>query len=101
MADEVVSVPHETGMSLTEDELWKIRAYDAEFKIIQKQLYVSSVDPEGKIEAYDRDIRALLVDNAEAKRKAEEVRKAASERLGIDIANYSYDDQTGLLYPQK
>ena len=96
------------GKSLTEVELWKLRALEAEVKctiiqtellLLKKKLYLDKIDPDGKLASFDRDIRSLSTEQTERKCRGQEIKKLAEERLGIDLSKYSYDEENGTVFP--
>ena len=95
-----------TPPQLTREELFALqlaqfqaRAYDAELQleIIKRDAYLKQVDPQGQIARMAAFIRGRADEAATAKTAYAEAKKKIEERLKIDLKEWAYDDQTGLL----
>lgn len=91
---------------LTKDELFALqlaqyqaRAFEAELQleIIKRDAYLKQVDPKGQLKAFAAFIRGRSDEAAVAKTAYAEAKKKIEERLKIDLKEWAYDDQTGLL----
>jgi hypothetical protein len=94
-------------LSLTEIELLKLRALEAEvsvfsnashIKALQRELFLVKIDPEGKILAFTKEIQEL---QAQSELKRAQYREALAEieaRLNIKMGDFSFDDVTGVLH---
>lgn len=93
-------------LTLTELELAKmeklsaqIRAADGEqvIALSQRNAYIQKIDPSGVIAKLDSRVAALKQERQEAEAAYREVSQLVEKRLGIKLAEYAYDDTTGVL----
>jgi hypothetical protein len=91
---------------LTKDELhalqlsqYQARAFEAELQLemLKRDAYLKQVDPKGQLKAFAAFIRGRSDEAAVAKTAYAEAKKKIEERLKIDLREWAYDDQTGLL----
>lgn len=100
---------HEPNIpSLTESELLRLKVHEAEqraataeanLRIYERNAYLRKIDPEGKLAAYDQEIRDLIGRATASRGKYAETITKIESRVGIKMADYSYDDETGALVP--
>lgn len=95
-----------TPLTLTKDELHRLqlsqfqaRAFEAEQKLemIKRDIFLKQVDPDGKLQQMMALIRGRTDEAAQAKAEYAKVVKDIEERLKINLKEYAYDDNTGLL----
>lgn len=93
-------------LKLTEVELLKVekltsqlRACDNEIVLTQatKNAYIQQIDPQGQLGKFDSKIQALKRERMEAEATYKELSSKVNARLGIDLKDYAYDDNTGVL----
>lgn len=95
-------------MALNEPERLRLRAYMAEFRrynaeaslrLLEKQAYLRQLDPDNKLAVLDQAIRGVSESAAKAQQQYNETLAGVEKRLGISIKDFSFDDETGLLWP--
>lgn len=76
------------------------RAVRAEMTLLQQEraLFLAKIDPGGVLRALDTRLSAKKTEMLEAQRLERDVRQQVEERLGVNLAQYSYDDVTGMLH---
>lgn len=94
--------------SLTEVELLKLKLAEAEMKcanlsanikLMERNAYVTKIDPENKLGQIEAEIRSFLERASQSKNKYNETIASVESRVGIKMSDYSYDDETGTLVP--
>lgn len=97
-----------SGLSLTESERLRLRTYFAEHKrhsaeatlrVLEKQALVRQLDPDNKLGLLDQAIRAASQEAARAQEQHTATMKEIEKRLGINIQEFSFDSDTGRLWP--
>jgi predicted dinucleotide-binding enzyme len=63
-----------------------------------KEGLLQKVDPQGILKKLDLDIQTLTARYHQNQMTYEKVREEVGKTLGIDMKNYSYDDETGVLH---
>ena len=95
-------------LGLTQLELYKIRAHEAEARaslaeaqllLLRKELYLEKIDPEGQYAAFERDIKNMATAHNLSQQKYMEAKDQVEKRLQIQMKDFSYDDETGVLMP--
>jgi len=71
----------------------------AELRERDRRELLARIDPNGQVDALDRALAAARGSRAAAKSRYLSAAEAASARLGIDVTQCAYDDETGLLTP--
>lgn len=98
----------DTDLYLSDMERLELRALEAEAKLVQFESralmtqrleYLLKIDPDGKLAAMDRDIQSLNQQLQQKKQEYASTLKKVERRLGINMVEYSFDDETGLLHP--
>ena len=93
-------------LALTEKELFRIRAYEAEYRrhnaeatvrAYEKQSLLRQLDPDNRLGLLDNAIRASSEQAALAQAQHRQALEDVQQRLGIKIEDYSYDSDTGKL----
>ena len=91
---------------LTEVELLKFRLFMAEqqraealntLATIKKLSYLKQIDPNDQLAKFDQELAALNQQRADAQKQYQETLEAAQSRLGLNLQDYTFDGQTGLL----
>lgn len=94
-------------LALSQEELMQLRLYEAEAKLaksegrlraMERAIFLSKVDPEGRLTALDGAAIELARQESRATGRYNEVFSRAGARLGIDLGLYSFDDETGVLH---
>lgn len=103
----VVAVVEELALPfMTKEELYGARMYIAEADLAQLQLsvtlaqrreYLRQIDPEGKLEAFDAKVKGMAAEASAKRTGYNALMKQVEERLGLLMAKYAWDDETGLL----
>lgn len=98
------------GMALTELELLRLRLFAAEhrrfnaeasMRVLEKQALVRQLDPDNKLGLLDQAIRAASEGAARAQGQHNETLLGIEKRLNIEIKNFSFDAETGRLFPHQ
>ena len=93
---------------LTQDELFKLRLYEAEVRHaraesetarMRKKWILALLDPQGSVEKEEARIQRWLDTATDFAKKYENVKAHASMRLGIDLSQCGFDTDTGLVVP--
>lgn len=84
------------GFELFEARLEMLKA-KADMLLIKRELYLKEVDPNGIFHKMGDDIKKNNSAVGELKEKHEAFRKQIQERLGVNLKDYAFDDETGLL----
>jgi len=69
----------------------------AELRMRDRRELLARIDPKGELEAIDRNLDLARTARATSKSKYLSVAASASNRLGVDVTQYAYDDETGVL----
>jgi hypothetical protein len=97
-----------TILSLSELELFKLRAFEAEKRAaateakllsLQKENFIKLIDPEGRLAAFDRKIKETVVLHNTATIRYRTIIEETEKRLNISMKDFSFDDETGVLLP--
>lgn len=108
-ADRVTQVEG-AGMALTELELLRLRLFAAEhrrfnaeasMRVLEKQALIRQLDPDNKLGLLDQAIRAASEGAAQAQGQHNEILQSIEKRLNIEIKNFSFDAETGRLFPHQ
>jgi len=95
-------------LSLDPNTVLRLRMYEAEtraatsegrLRISQMQSLLQQIDPEGKVLALQQQIDDFLRKKAAAEKNYLATILGIESKLGIKMKDYSYDDETGRLYP--
>lgn len=101
---EVVEQPKE--LCLTEVEVLRLRLFHAEqersvkaytLASINRASYLKQIDPQDNLSKLDADIRSSTASSEEARKRYQETVQSAESRLGINLTEYTFDGDTGLL----
>lgn len=94
-------------LQMTRVEMMELRAHTAEARFhttnmalqaLQRDQYLEKIDPEGKLAAMNKAIRAAADSSAAATAEQKRVKEEIEKRLGIDdLKKYTYDDLSGIL----
>ena len=93
-------------MALSEVELLRmeklstqVRACDNEIIINQslKSNFISQIDPAGQLQKFDSKLQALKQERMAAENEYKLLSKSIGDRYKIDMKEFAYDDQTGVL----
>lgn len=68
-----------------------------ELKERDRKTLLARIDPKNELEPIDKALANARAAKAKAASKYVSVAQAASQRLGVDVTQYGYDDETGLL----
>lgn len=107
-AKKGVSVAEAPTMSLTDSERLRLRTYIAEnrrfnaeasMRLLEKHALVRQLDPDNKLGLLDQSIRNASEAAARAQQQHNEVLAEVEKRLGISVQNFSFDDETGRIWP--
>jgi hypothetical protein len=76
------------------------RAAHNEMVVRQKELaeFIKQVDPQGRVHHLQAQISALLTKKGEAKTEYESLIRRTGEKLHIEMAGASFDEQTGIVH---
>lgn len=105
---ENAALEEPTVLSLTEVELLKLKLAETEIrynnlaanaKLAERNQYLAKIDPENKLGRMESEIRQNLDKASSTKTRYSEVIASIESRVGIKMADYSYDDETGALIP--
>jgi hypothetical protein len=97
-------------MALTESERLRLRLFAAEhhrfnteasMRVMEKQALVRQLDPDNKLGLLDQAIRAASEGAARAQGQHNETLQGIEKRLNIEIKNFSFDAETGRLFPHQ
>ena len=97
-------------LSLTEIERLHLRTYMAEYRhhnteatlrVLEKQELQRKLDPDNKLGLLDQAIRAASEGAARAQGQHNETLLGIEKRLNIEIKNFSFDAETGRLFPHQ
>jgi hypothetical protein len=97
-------------LSLTEMERLHLRTYMAEYRhhnteatlrLVEKQDLQRKLDPDNKLGLLDQAIRAASEGAARAQGQHNETLQGIEKRLNIEIKNFSFDAETGRLFPHQ
>jgi len=97
-------------LSLTEIERLHLRTYMAEYRlhnteatlrVLEKQELQRKLDPDNKLGLLDQAIRAASEGAARAQGQHNETLLGVEKRLNIEIKNFSFDAETGRLFPHQ
>lgn len=69
----------------------------AELKERDRKALLARIDPKNELAPIDQALANARSAKAKAASKYVSVAQAASQRLGVDVTQYGYDDETGLL----
>lgn len=92
--------------NLSRDELYKlqvaqlqVRAAEAELNLqmYQRDAYLKQIDPEGKLKTMAGYIRSRSDEAALGKQAYAQIVKEIEARLGINLKEWAYNDENGLL----
>ena len=92
--------------SLSRDELYKlqvaqlqVRAAEAELNLqmYQRDVYLKQIDPENKLKTMAGYIRSRSDEAATGKQSYAQIVKEIEARLGINLKEWAYNDENGLL----
>lgn len=95
-------------LALSETERLKIRTYLAEYRrynaeatlrLMEKQALLRQLDPDNKLGLLDQAIRGASESAAKAQAQHNETLADVEKRLGINIKDFSFDEETGRLWP--
>jgi hypothetical protein len=107
-AEPVIESATPIAMALTETECLKIRTFLAEFRrynaeatlrVMEKQNLQRQLDPDNRLGLLDQAVRAASENAAHAQAQHNQMLKQVEERLGISIKDFSFDENTGQLWP--
>lgn len=78
---------------------FQVRAYEAEMQleIIKKDAYLQQIDPSGRLNQMLAAIRSKSNNLAEAKTFYRDTVTAIETRLGVNLKEWAYNDQNGVL----
>jgi len=92
--------------NLSRDELYKlqvaqlqVRAAEAELNLqmYQRDVYLKQIDPENKLKTMAGYIRSRSDEAATGKQAYAQIVKEIEARLGINLKEWAYNDENGLL----
>lgn len=98
----------EAALALNETERLRLRTYLAEhrrynaeatMRLLEKQALIRQLDPDNKLGLLDQAIRSASESAAKAQAQHNETLKEIEDRLKISIKDFSFDDETGRLWP--
>lgn len=96
------------SLSLNESERLRLRTYlaehrrfnvEASMRLLEKQALLRQLDPDSKLALLDQAIRGASESAAKAQQQHNETLAEIEKRLGISIKDFSFNDETGLLWP--
>lgn len=64
-----------------------------------RKALLARIDPKDELAPIDRALTNARAAKAKAAAKYMSLAEAASRRLGVDVTQYAYDDETGILSP--
>lgn len=94
-------------LALTEVELLRLdrglaeqRAITAETNLLLRERMdlLAKIDPQGILKRLDAEIQKRKAEMASSRQRHEEVSATIEKRLGVKLAEYSFDDVTGTLH---
>lgn len=106
-AEEPKTSDEPVVLRLDELTILKLSKYQAQIRAVtseismqstQRQAYVKQVDPKGLLDIYDKKILALKDEYVAAKNEYILVAEKVKATLGVDLKQYTYDEQTGVLH---
>lgn len=106
VGDVVAPVAEEKPLVLTEVELLKLtkmqallQLHDARRSILARERadYLAAIDPERKLADYDARITEETKKSNDVVLQYRALIDSINERLGIDLNQYGFDDETGAL----
>lgn len=95
-------------MALTETERLRLRTYIAEYRrhnaeaslrLMEKQALLRQLDPDSKLALLDQAIRGASEAAGRAQQEHNQTLASVEKRLGISIKDFSFDENTGQLWP--
>jgi len=95
------------GLTLSDLDTQKLARYSLEFELLEQKVavqrllrdaFLAKVDPQGVLAKLDAKIQELTRNHHTARQKYTEIRKNIGDSLGIDLSEYSYDDESGVLH---
>lgn len=95
-------------MALTEGERLNIRMHLAEYRrfnaeasmrVMEKQALLRQLDPDNKLAVLDQGIRGASESATRAQQQYNGILAAVEKRLGVSIKDFSFDENTGQLWP--
>lgn len=95
-------------LALSESERLKVRTYLAEYRrynaeatlrLMEKHALLRQLDPDNKLGLLDQAIRGASESAAKAQAQHNETLAEVEKRLGISIKDFSFDEETGRLWP--
>lgn len=95
-------------MALSESERLRLRTYIAEYRrhnaeaslrLMEKQALLRQLDPDNKLALLDQAIRGASEAAGRAQQEHNETLASVEKRLGISIKDFSFDENTGQLWP--
>lgn len=83
-----------------ENALLHKRAVESELRVqqIMRAAYLKQIDPDSKLDQFDESIHKLREEFSMAEESHSQAVRDAEISLKIDMREYSYDDETGILY---
>jgi hypothetical protein len=93
-------------LSLSQDELLKLRLHESEtvrwaseahLRQGKRNEFLRKVDPQGLLSKMDEEIRAVAQKSQQCRMAYQQVAASVEKRLNIKLAEYSFDDETGVL----
>lgn len=95
-------------LSLTAVERLELRLYESEavryaaearLQQVKRDAYLRQIDPKGELAKMEAEIRGTAERSNVSRKRYVDVVKAVEGRLKVKLAEYSFDDETGVLMP--
>lgn len=98
------------SLSLTRDELLRLKLAETEIRaaesakklaLLERAQLLAKIDPSGQLAGLEQALSGAVSAGSKAMSSYAEVASEVETRLGIKLADFSFDDETGTLFEHK